>query len=345
MNNPYTLTFGREPSQFISRLSQTEEIYRNFTAEDPSQQIYMITGVRGSGKTVLMTELLNTFRKEKDWIAVELNPANDLLLSLASKLYNDMQLTHLFKNASIDLSFWGIGIHLENTDPVTDIEVALSRMLQTLKKHGKRVLIAIDEVAESKEMRVFAGAYQIFVRNDLPVFLIMTGLYENIDALQNNKILTFLYRAPKIKLGSLNAGQIIRNYKNTFDISEEDACKMAALTNGFPFAFQVLGYFTFENKGNYQAAISIYRQYLDEYVYDKIWSELSAVDKSVVYAIAESKSGKVSEIREKLKMDSNELSPYRTRLIKKGLINGEERGYLSFTLPCFKEYALEHKYY
>ena len=53
MSNPFTLSFGKKPAQFISRITQTNEIVENFMQETPSTQIYMLTGVRGSGKTVL----------------------------------------------------------------------------------------------------------------------------------------------------------------------------------------------------------------------------------------------------------------------------------------------------
>ena len=40
-------------------------------------------------------------------------------------------------------------------------------------------------------------------------------------------------------------------------------------------------------------------------------------------------------------METNEFNPYRKRLIKKGILSGETRGYVSFTLPLFSEYVLE----
>ena len=343
-NNPYSLMFGKAPMQVIPRSVLTEEVCSMFMSEQPSQQIYMITGVRGSGKTVFMTEIQKRFSKEKDWVTVELNPAKDLLLSLAAKLYNDQKLTSLFKTAKINLSFYGIGVEISGADPITDIEVAITRMLETLKKKKKRLLITIDEVTSTEDMRVFASAYQIFVRKDLPVFLLMTGLYENINALQNDKMLTFLYRAPKINLGSLNMGSIANNYLKTFKIDEDTAITMAKITKGYPFAFQVLGYYTFENGGSYEKALDGLREYLDEYVYEKIWSELSSVDKKVVNAIASSKTGKIADIRKNLSMESNEFSPYRDRLIKKGLINGDERGRVSFTLPLFEKFVIANYY-
>ena len=33
MNNPFTLSFGKKPVQYISRITQTNEIIDNFNAE------------------------------------------------------------------------------------------------------------------------------------------------------------------------------------------------------------------------------------------------------------------------------------------------------------------------
>jgi tRNA A37 threonylcarbamoyladenosine biosynthesis protein TsaE len=57
MQNPFTLTFGKEPPQLISRIAQTDEIIEDFTADNPANQVYMITGVMGYGKTVLLTSI------------------------------------------------------------------------------------------------------------------------------------------------------------------------------------------------------------------------------------------------------------------------------------------------
>ena len=102
----------------------------------------------------------------------------------------------------------------------------------------------------------------------------------------------------------------------------------------------MLGYLTFRSgTQNYKDVLSEYRQYLDDFVYEKLWSELSDMDKKVARGIAESESGNSGEIREALDINSNTLSQYRRRLIKKGLISGEERGKLQFTLPLFEEFV------
>ena len=340
--NPYSLLFGKEPMQSISRTIQYNEIIAGLSEEDSSNQIYMISGVRGSGKTVFMTEIVKHFASEDDWVVVQLNPERKMLESLAAKLTSETRLNKILKNANINLSFWGFGVGYSQGAQITDIEVAITKILEGLKKHNKRVLIAIDEVTSSKEMRIFTNAFQMFVRDNLPVYLIMTGLYENIEELQNEKTLTFLYRAPKMNLKPLNTGAIATHYEKTFNLDHGDALEMARMTNGYPFAFQVLGYLTWNNNGDYKGVIDDYRQNLEEYVYEKIWSEMSGGDRRIAYGIAKADDNKVSSVRKVLGIENGEFNPYRKRLIRKGIISGDKYGEVSFTLPMFGVFVLDN---
>lgn len=338
MNNPFTLTFGRKPYEYISRILQTDEILNDFEAEYPSNQVYMLTGVRGSGKTVMMTTIANHLSQENDWIVVELNPARNLLNGFASKLYEKENLRAAFVRAKLDFSVLGIGVSIENASPVTDVEVAIERMLAVVRKMKKRVLITIDEVENGPEIREFVSAFQIFMREEYPVFLLMTGLYENIDALQNSKNVTFLYRAPKIDMGPLDTGAVVNSYRNVFSIDIASAKKLAALTMGYPFAYQVLGYLCFANDcaAHPEQILPEYDQRLSEYVYTKIWSEMSAKDKSVAKAMT--KFSETEKIQKSAGMNKSEFSPYRARLIRRGIAYAPGRGQLQFKLPRFAEF-------
>ncbi len=212
MNNPFTLSFGKKPLQCISRISQTNQIIDSFEAEIPSNQIFMITGVRGSGKTVLMTSIAGKLRAEEQWIVIELNPSRDLLQSLAAKLYSIPELHSEFLKARLDFSAFGLGVSIEDAAPVTDIENAVELMLEHIRRAGKRLLVTIDEVVCSEYIKIFVSSFQIFLRQDYPIYLLMTGLYENIYDLQNHKSLTFLYRAPKLILEPLNYTAVRKSY-------------------------------------------------------------------------------------------------------------------------------------
>lgn len=347
MGNPFTLLFGKKPIQYISRTAQNHLIVEHFQDEESPNQIYMLTGVRGSGKTVMMTSISQSLKEDDTWIVVELNPNRDLLQSLAAKLYSIGELHALFVKAKFDFSALGFGVTIEHAVPVSDIESAISLMLGEIKKLGKRLLVTVDEVTNCEFMKVFVSAFQIFVREDYPIYLLMTGLYENIYRLQNDKSLTFLYRAPKIVLEPLNFTAIKKCYLDIFHIDSIQAEEMAALTKGYPFAFQVLGYLCWENRDKLELEqiLPDYDQYLDEYVYSKIWSELSELDKKIIIEMSLSKETKVKNIREKLQMKSELFGVYRERLKRKGLVDTSQYGRMALILPRFDEFAKAKMYY
>ena len=346
MDNPFTISFGKKPAQYISRLSQTEDIIDTFNADNPSSQAYMIVGVSGAGKTVMLSNVSKEFKENSDWIVMEMNPTRDILRSFAAKLYALPEMNKLFLDAKIDLSLLGIGVSIEKGQKIADIEQAISVMLEIIKKKKYRVLITIDEVNINQYMREFISAYQTFIRNNYPLFLIMSGLYENINSLQNDKSLTFLYRTPKIVLEALNISAITNAYKRIFSASTEEAKYMSGLTKGYPYAFQVLGYLVWKKKGKSSDYISLceevmtyYDQILQEYVYEKIWDELSPKEREIVSELSDNSYMKVKDIRERLQYDSNTFTVYRNRLIKKGIITSAGYGMLAISLPRFEVFV------
>lgn len=73
ISNPFLTTFGIEPQETISRQYEFTVIEDDFSRELPSSKVNLITGVRGSGKTLSMIKLKNKFDEDKDWITFELN--------------------------------------------------------------------------------------------------------------------------------------------------------------------------------------------------------------------------------------------------------------------------------
>lgn len=346
MKNPYTLMFGREPLQTIPRAVLINDIVSKLTSEPYSPNLYMVSGLRGCGKTVFMTEISKEVKKDEEWVVIELNSSGDLLTDLAAALASENYLAQMFKTAKINLSFFGIGLEVEGSVAISNIQTALTKMLDTLKKHNKKLLVCIDEVTVTNEMKLFAGAFQIFIRQDLPISMIMTGLHKNIDSLKNTENLTFLYRAPRIELPPLNMGSIAANYRNVLGVSHEASLEMAKITRGYSFAFQVLGYYTWEDTNrDYRSALPLVRNYLEDSVYVKIWSELSQSDRLFMKNVVNSGSGKAEVIKQLMKIDNSKYSVYRSRLIKTGILDGDKHGYLSVTLPMFEEFVRDNSFF
>lgn len=342
-DNPFTISFGIEPTEYISRYSETSEIIDTFTAEKTSNHAYMITGVRGSGKTVMLASITEKLSEEDDWIVVNTIPDTDILQSIASKLYSIKELRKNFVAANFDFSAFGLGVHIENGNPIYDIGTALECMVGEIAKKGKRLLISIDEIINNDYVKIFAGTFQMLLKQKLPVYLLMTGLYDNIYNLQNEKTLTFLYRAPKIMLEPLSVNSIARSYKNIFNLDTETAQTMGKLTKGYAFAYQVLGYLFWKKYGSnskdadLNSIIPQYDDYLENYVYEKIWFELSAKEKEIIELIIKNGEMKIADIRSAIDINSSNMSVYRERLKYKGLVDVSHYGYLSLKLPRFAE--------
>lgn len=341
--NPFTITFGKQPNKFISRYEDTDRIVSTFNADSAVSQTFLIEGIRGSGKTVLMTTIAKKFEEEKNWIIINLNPTMDLLSNFAIRLSNAVDQKPEFLNKGFNVSAAGFGIGINPGDNDTDYVGIIERTFKTVMRKKKRVLITIDEVIHDDSMRIFASQFQIFVRQDYPIFLIMTGLYENIYEIQNDPSLTFLLRSPKVVTGPLSAIQIANQYKSIFDISEIKAEEMADLTRGYAFAFQALGVAYWDNreKGE-ESVIQEFDELLDDFVYKKIWSSLSSKEKDIVRTITKDEV-KTGDLCSKLSMSSSTFSKYREDLILRGVIESSRYGYVSLALPRFFEIIRKYR--
>lgn len=343
-NNPYVLQFGQAPAQMIPRQAQAEDIRNAFLSDGLTQHIYMISGIRGAGKTVFMTKV-SSFFNNSDWITIHVNISSQssVIEQILIHLANDDHLKKHSDISSASLNLFGIGVQLSKNSMISSSEYEVQKLLKEADKKHLKILITIDEVSSTSSIKEFAGAFQIWLRENLPVYLLLTGLYENIRELQNDKNLTFLYRSPRIDLSPLQLSAIKDNYLLNLPVSQEEAREMAINTKGYSFAFQALGYVVWKNQKYDEKTVSEYRQILADFSYDKIWSELSDNDQKVCYAIAETDNGEYSSIREILGWQNNQLNPYRKRLIDRQVIKSKRRGYVSFTLPLFKEYLLDKK--
>jgi len=337
MGNPFTLTFGKKPSEYIIRRADIEVIENSFIEEPARSQTYLIRGVRGSGKTVLMTAIAKEISDNSDWICVDLNSSQNLIDDLSYRLLDACERATGIFDRGMDISVAGFGIGIgskSDRDSVSRCE----EILNLLKKQNKKLLITIDEVCNDQSMKQLASQFQIWIRKDYQIFLLMTGLFENINAIQNDPHLTFLLRSPKITLGPLGISQIARQYERALNISSEIAMQLARETKGYAFAFQALGMIYYDNEKSLslEKQLCLMDEYLDEYVYQKIWSGLSEQDRNVILSLSDEKNVKVKDICEATGMSSTTFSKYRERLINKGLITAGQHGYIELALPRFR---------
>ena len=345
MINQFSTSFGIEPKNYIQRLKESKQIIDDFKSEEPSNFAYLITGIRGSGKTVLLSYVANYFKNDDDWIVLDSGPRKNMLENVAAELYEKGKSKHLFLKTEFNFSFHGASISISGGNPVSSLMAILQKMLEHIKSKRKKVLITVDEVDNSEDMKEFIQAYQSLIREGYPLMLLMTGLYENVSRLQNDKTLTFLYRAPKIYLGGLPLQSISFTYRKYINIDKELSDKMAALTKGYAYAYQVLGYLMYREdvKEINDELLLSYDQYLSEYVYEKVYAKLSKNEQKFINSLKGIGPTSVEEIRISTGFDTKILSVYRARLIKKGVIVPSNYAYVDFALPRFYEFLQNEK--
>ena len=338
--NPYVLEFGQIPIENINRASETENITNIFLNPTITQHIYLITGIRGSGKTVFLTTLERKIASNDNWVVVRVNGSSESCFKqLKDNMMGSVALAKELKFSSFSFSIAGFNVSFEKNKYSSE-EVLIRDLLKKFKEHNKRLLITVDEVTNTSYIKELMSAFQNWLSEDLPVFMLATGLQEKILEMQNVENLTFLYRAPKIYLSPLNFAYMSSNYEKTLEVSNSIANKLASLTKGYSFAFQALGNAMWESKEISDEIIEKYKNTLFNMSYDKIWAELTDNEKTLAIGIARTKSNRYKDIGETIKWSADQMNPYRKRLIDKMVVVSETRGCLSFSLPMFREFIL-----
>ena len=348
MNNPFNPSFGRVPAVFLNRGQLINNVIQELDNPNSPYKVSIVYGMRGVGKTTFLTEVSKRIVEKPDWIAVDLAMGSMKAGNEFQKAFESIK--------GVNFSAFGLQLSANISKPTfSTYQGILTNMFDKLKKKGIKVLITLDEVKSNSELKAFAGYYQLLNRQDYPVALMMTGLPENISELQNEDVMTFLLRGKRIALSALNLAQVEISYNNVFkksgyQVTEDILSKMALMTMGYSYAFQLLGYLVWnaakENKVIDQSLLDeIKPEYLvelDQNTYTKIFSSLSPQDKKFVLAMAQSSKHRVSikEIRERLNRPSNFVANYRRRLLDDQVIKSTNYGEVAFTLPFFKEYVL-----
>ena len=341
MRNPYVISFGRIPTQYISRRVLISDIIDALESDIIEEQAYKLTGVRGTGKTVTLTEIEKKIRENDNWIVVGVKSNGNIIEDIIANLYSSVPFLTSFVDANLNLTKFGIGLNLSNKSPVASLDYALKTILREVDRKGMRVLITIDEARKTKHMVDFIQEFQILIREELPVFLIAAGLYEDVESIENAEGLTFFLRAAKYEMTPLNHTFIRNDYEKTLNVSREVAEKMATITKGYAFAYQALGKYMWDLNAQdiTEEVLALLDEALAEKVYRKIWSELAPRDKWFLGYIVKKDKMSATELLEMTNKKHNEWSEPRKRLTEKGIIDTKIRGQIIVCLPRLKEFV------
>lgn len=360
MENPFNPSFGTVPSVFLDRNLLSKRIVTELNNDNSPFQTSLIYGQRGAGKTTLMTDIANELKKDPHWQVVNLVLDDDLLESLISQLQEKLVDMKILKDFDLKIAFKGIQLDtkLSKSTIQKSFQTVFRRLLEKFTQKNVKVLITIDEVRTTSLLKKLISCYQIMLRDNLSVALLMAGLPENISEIQNDDVLTFLLRANRITLNPLDVESIKTSYARIFrsagyQVEAPTLLYMTKQTMGFAYAFQLLGYLvwqTSEKQARKEITIDTVKNVLDTYVselfrnvYHKIYHEMSMREREFVQAMVKTGQEKVKaqQIGQAMDKQPGYVSVYRRKLIDDQIITPAGYGYVHFMLPYFGQYVEE----
>ena len=362
MNNPYNPSFGQKPERFIGRDSIIFEILNALENYNSPWRTTLLIGVRGSGKTALLTDLSETI-KESDVLVVSVTPEGQLLDNILSSLYQQMPKSlhgTLTKLSGVSAGSVSFVFDQQQSEPefTRNFRYQITKMLKRLQKKKYKVLLLLDESQKhSPDMTIFVSTYQHLIREGFDISLVMAGLPHVISDILNDDILTFLRRAKQVPLKNVPYTKVSEEYaeiiQKQFEITDETVQNAAANTKGYPYLIQLMGYYLWEylrrgekEESALQKALWESKQMMFQNVHKLLYRELSSGDKEFVKAMAiDDEVSRFSDIIERTGRTKNHVSTYRVRLIDFGYIQAVGHGELKFTLPYTRDFLQEEMHY
>ena len=351
--DPFTRTPGIAGKAYIDN-GIADEIIENFRSEESAKYVYKITGLRGSGKSVEYSKVIRTLKEDKKWLVYPLSASGEAVPTLISKLSMEkfIDSKEITTSVSSTTSVGGNAVVVSGNESIniqkifTDKEqfyspeAILTKMISIANEKDYRVLIGIDDISKTPEIVRLLSIIGSMLLEGLSVYLLVTGLSENIEDFSSESNLTFFMRADSREIKTLNRFDITYMYEKLLGLDSKEAKRMESISKGYAYAYQVLGtlYFNKKDGETIEDIMPEFERIMFKDTYDLIWKSLTKGEKEVVRCIFKTQDGRAEDIKALMKNPAS-YSVYRNRLMNKHLVNGDTRGYLSIGLPMFDKFV------
>lgn len=363
--NPFKPTAGGEPPLLIGRAKVIRDFEKGLdNGVGAPGRIMLVTGARGTGKTVMLTIFGDKARARK-WDVIEETASMGLCERLANELHDhDGMLDRISVKPSV--SFAGASVSLGEAElspkrmPET-LRKAMSRRLDVLEKHHRGLLITIDETqaADRNDLIAIATAIQHQIRERRNIAIVFAGLPQMVSDLFNDEVITFLRRAKTNVLTDVPIDDVRSAFATTFRSSgmtiDDDQLRTAAeATAGYPYMIQLVGYYVWDAADLRESdvitdqdvadGIAEARDDLDNAVCIPELHGLSRNDKAYLEAMAEVDGpSATADVARRMGRTDNYAATYRKRLLDAYVIRETERGEVDFAVPFLREYLRRTK--
>lgn len=338
MPNPFTISFDLNYKTYIDRASEKKSIKDSLDSN--SSRAIIITGAKGSGKTILYNQIIGEYSLREDYLVINMPNELNILEELASSIYdsNRLSINYIY-------GYRGKMVKIIGKKILANIRDVLDYMFKDLSSQNIKLLIGINDVISTSNIKTFFRSYQLFTNKGYKINVLLKGEFELMHTFESNKDTSTLYKILKVNLGPLNISSIEDAYKKELDMDRIKAKQCANLTQGYPIAYQALGYFIYENDMVYNdKVLEQYKNFLEDEIYNKIWISLSEIEKKIILSFDSYEEVKVKDIISTSGLSNSYFSMYRDRLMKKGIIECSSYGKIRVVLPKFIEFARKDSY-
>jgi hypothetical protein len=379
-DNPYTPNAGAQPPALAGRDEELEafEVLLVRLLRGHTEQSMLVTGLRGVGKTVLLTRFQQIAR-EGGWTTVDAeitknshfgdrmaNLARRALLQLAPRdrwkeratraaaVLRSFQVT-LRPDGSVTAGFdvdpaEGLADSGHLDEDLTDVFVALGEAAQ---EHGSGVVFLIDEVQflEAPEFEALIAAIHKTIQRQLPITLVGAGLPQLPRlAGEARSYAERLFKFPQIgRLSDEQARAALAEPAKQLGVDfEPDALEaVIEFTEGYPYFLQEYGNALWNQieeplvtAADVALAQVAVEAKLDGGFFRVRVERTSELEQRYLRAMAElgPEPQRAKDVAALLGRTSEQLAPTRARLIEKGLLFTPGRGLAAFTVPQFDRF-------
>ena len=341
-------------------------------------RLMLITGQRGFGKTVMLSEIRSIAERE-GWFVVADNASVGMCDRLVRAIrprgmrMREVSIAPSVGVAGLATATFG-GMTLET--PPVDARTLRDAVTERLEKmpRGKGVLIAIDETqgVSMGDVVALAETFQ-HVQADqdqtgLPdaqkkgIAFVFAGLPSLVDDILNNKVSTFLQRAERHTLAEVPLVETRDAYVDVVEssgktIDDELALRAAKAAGGHPYMIQLIGYHMWRSADR-RGSEAIENVDVDAGVRDALHAFYEAVCAPTYYglrppqrlfleAMARDNEGvtRVADIGARVERTDSWVHKYRASLIRERVIEAAGYGLVRCCIPHLCEYIRDEVFW
>lgn len=370
--NPFKPTAGKIPPLLIGRQSLIDDFVEGLdNGAGAPGRLMLITGQRGYGKTVMLSEFGRAAEK-RGWLVVSDTASYGLCERIVAAIapqgvkFNGANLGPSINIPGIASASLGQASFSAPERNALTLREAIDQRLKKEPK-GKGIVFTIDEAqaAAPDDMIALSTALQHVIRDqdmlDIPdsekkgIAFVFAGLPSIVDDLIDNKVLTFLRRSQQRTLGDVPLIETRDAYIQVTEqsgkiIGEKEALQAAQAAGGHPYMVQLVGYYMWraaERRGSRtissddvcagkeDALLAFY-----EAVCAPLYYNLRSPQRFFIEAMAKDggKPSAVADIAERTGRTASWAAKYRATLIRERVIESAGYGLVRFATPHLQDY-------